>query len=130
VQRAFDQGDGPRGRGQPPALGPVGGEDGVDRVRRDRLAEFGTRRPVPVAGTLDAGLRMVPRHRGERRGVPSQHSVQPEIRRHDVKQPGDSGRLEVLAVRRMHSGWPARRYVRSHIRSITRARTTIRLMSY
>src|SRR6202023_362806 len=44
----------------------------------------------------------------------AQHAVQPEVGRHDIEQPGDRGRLEVLAARRMDSGWPARRYVRSH----------------
>src|SRR5579863_7772903 len=114
AQRLLDERDGLRGRGEAAALGLVGGEHGVDGVRWQRLAQLGPGRAVAVSRALDAGLRVVPRHRRQRRRVPPQHAVQPVIGRHDVKQPGDRGRLEVLTARRMDSGWPARRYVRSH----------------
>src|SRR5450756_2551323 len=104
VQGALDEDDGPRRRGEPAALGPVGGP-----------------------GTLDAGLRVMTRHRGERHRVPAKHAVQPEVRRDDIEKPGDGGRLKALAARRMHSGWPARWYVRSHLRIITPGRTVIRV---
>src|ERR1700730_12680846 len=46
AQRLLDEDHRLGGAGQAPSLGPVGGEHGVDRVRRQRLAEFGPRRAV------------------------------------------------------------------------------------
>src|SRR6201999_4597045 len=67
AQRLLDEEHGLRGRGEAAALGPVGGEHGVDRVRGQYLAELGPGRTVPGPGALHAGLRMVPGHRGQGR---------------------------------------------------------------
>ena len=50
---AFDEDDRPRGGGEPASLGAVGGEDGVNGVRRQCLGEFGARGTVTLARALD-----------------------------------------------------------------------------
>ena len=123
---ALDEFDRLRGRGEPASFGAVGGEYRVDGVRRHRLGQFGARRAVSLPGALDAGGRVMPGHGGEGRGVPAEHAVQAEVRRDHLEEPGDRGLLEAFAARRMHSGWPVRRYVHGHSKIITAGRTVIR----
>ena len=87
AQCPLDQLDAPDGSGQTPPFGLVGGQDGVDRVRRDRLGELCPRGPVSLPGALDAAGEDVPaiaaRAAGWRRTLVSprssgtQSSIQP-----------------------------------------------------
>src|SRR5580693_5942321 len=81
VDGAFDEVDGPRGRGEPAALRAVGGEHRVDGVRRHHLGEFGARGAIALAGAFNAGGRMVASHRGECRRMAPQHAMQAEVGR-------------------------------------------------
>jgi hypothetical protein len=98
----------------------VSREDPVDGVRRQRNAELNPRRPIPLPPALHAGTRVVPGRRRQRRRVPPQHQMTPVVRREDIKQPGNSRLLELLATRRTHTIRPVLRQVGSHARTLTR----------
>jgi hypothetical protein len=125
AQRAFHETDRARGRGEARTLPAVGGQHRVDGVRRERLGQLAARGAVSLAGALDARVGMVPRHRGERRWMPPEHAVQAVVGRDDIEQPGDGGRLEILAAGRVNPGRPTRWYVRRHTRSIAAYRIDI-----
>jgi hypothetical protein len=52
------------------ALRAVLDEHAVNGVGRDRLGEFGVGSPVAPARTLQTGTCVIPRHQGERGGMP------------------------------------------------------------
>ena len=114
AQRALDQPDRAGGGGEPGAFLAVGGQHGVDGVRRQRACELGSHCAVPLPRALHACSGVIPGHGGQRDWVASQDSVQAIVGRHDVEQPAHGGGLEVLAARRMYPGWPSRRRIRCH----------------
>src|ERR1035438_581523 len=127
AQGAFDQADRTGGGGEPGALLAVGGEHGIDGVRWQRPGELGPGRAVSLARAVDTRCGVVPGHGGQRHRVASQDAVQPVVRRHHLEQPAHRGGLEILSVRRVHSGRPPWRRIRGHAAIIPANRTCILL---
>lgn len=81
MQGALHEFDGLRGGGQPAALRPVDGQHRVDSVRRNLLGQLGPDGAVALAGTLDAGGRVMAGDGGESHRVTAQYPVQAVIGR-------------------------------------------------
>jgi len=99
---------------QPASLPPVGGQDGVYRVRRQRVGQLGPCHAVTLPRPLHGRLEMVARHGGQSYRMLAQNPIQTVIGRDHIEQPVYRRLLEFLAPRRMHSNRPTRGKIRRH----------------
>jgi hypothetical protein len=86
AKRALDEFRSARRRDQAAPFITVGGQRGVDGVRRDHRAELGTGGAVAGAGTFSCTSDNMPGDRGEDYRVPPGHGVPAQVG-NEVKQP-------------------------------------------